>query len=75
MLKRLKKMLAKKGFSSEVGKYRVQVTGNSVQIFYKKEDSTFEVKQQINIGSRSDLTDLFTAIGSVIDQYTQDNDQ
>ena len=75
MLKRLKKMLAKKGFSSEVGKYRVQVTGNSVQIFYKKEDSTFEVKQQINIGNRSDLADLFTAIGSVIDQYTQDNDQ
>jgi hypothetical protein len=68
------KAMSRKSFTSEVGKYRVQVTGKNVQIFYKKDDSVYEVRQSINIGDRQDLENLFTAIGSVIDLYSQSDD-
>jgi hypothetical protein len=52
----------------ERGKYKVQIVVGQPQIFAKKDDSPYFVPQHVFIENIEDLRDLFTCIGSVLDQ-------
>lgn len=60
---------------SEVGNYRVEVHGEHVRILARKSDSPYFVPQSILVESINDLRDLYIAIGLVLNEYhNREND-
>jgi hypothetical protein len=56
---------------SERGKYKVQIVVGQPQIFARKDDSPFYIPQRVFMENVDDLKDLFTCIGSVLDQVNE----
>lgn len=59
-------------YSSECGRYRVEVTASGkATLHVRAEDSPFFVPKQV-VADVQDLSDLFTAIGSVLGEIHND---